>query len=179
MPTNLLKKYPELLEILHLDDHGRNKSLRAVFDRDIQDNPNLRFKNKTVFPIKTDGEIDMHRQFKHLTCDEIKLIDEHGKEYTQRIFEKDRSHRLHWIKPHIDEDVTKDVVVFSTLERDMKKRKDVNITYLYNKKQKYLIVLEPMRECEGYFMKTAYYLNKEWGEKEINKKFKKKLPEIL
>ncbi len=179
MPTNLLKKYPELLEILHLDEAGRNKSLRAVFNRDIQDNANLKFRNKIVFPIKTDGEIDMHRQFKHLTCDEIKLIDEHGKEYTQRIFEKDRSLRLHWIKTHIDEGIKEGVIVFSTLERDQRKRKDVNVTYLYNKKQKYIIVLEPLREKDAYFMLSAYYLNKVWGVKDIEKKLKNKLPDIL
>ena len=38
MPFNLLKKYPELLEILHLGDKERKASLYRVYRRDIEDN---------------------------------------------------------------------------------------------------------------------------------------------
>jgi hypothetical protein len=35
MPFNLLKKYPQLLDLAGMDEYSRNKSLRAIFDRDI------------------------------------------------------------------------------------------------------------------------------------------------
>jgi len=179
MPTNLIKKYPELLEILHLDVHSRTKSLRGVFDHSIQNNPDFKFKTKQIFPIKTDGEIDMARQFKHLTCEEILEEDETGKKIPKRIFEKDRSLRLHWIKFHIDITAPLKIEVFSIIERDEKKRKDVTRTYIYDKKEKYVIVLEPLRECTAYFMLTAYYLNRQYAEKQMQNKLKKKLAEVV
>ena len=104
MPFNLLKKYPELLEILHLNEHQRKKSLMGVYKRDIEDNPNFKFREKQIYPIKSDGEADMGRQFTHLTCEEIQEIDENGNLLpSKRVFEKDRSQRLHWINHHIKE----------------------------------------------------------------------------
>lgn len=50
MPFNLLKKYPELLEILHLNEHQRKKSLMGVYKRDIEDNPNFKFREKQIYP---------------------------------------------------------------------------------------------------------------------------------
>ena len=38
MPFNLLKKYPELLEILHMNEHQRKESLMRIYKRDIEDN---------------------------------------------------------------------------------------------------------------------------------------------
>lgn len=63
MPFNLLKKYPELLEILHLGDKERKASLYRVYRRDIEDNEAFKFREKRVYPIKSDGEIDMQREF--------------------------------------------------------------------------------------------------------------------
>lgn len=66
MPFNLLKKYPELLEILHLGNKERKASLYRVYRRDIEDNEAFKFREKRVYPIKSDGEIDMQREFMHL-----------------------------------------------------------------------------------------------------------------
>ena len=75
MPFNLLKKYPELLEILHLGDKERKASLYRVYRRDIEDNEAFKFREKRVYPIKSDGEIDMQREFMHLTTtDERKAL---------------------------------------------------------------------------------------------------------
>lgn len=179
MPTNLIKKYPELLEIFHLDEYSRTKSLRAVFNRDIENNPNLKFKSKQVYPIKTDGEIDMARQFKHLTCEEVEEVGADGRKFPVRVFEKDRSQRLHWVKTHIDEAIKDKIEVFSVIERDERKRKDVTKTYIYNKKEKYILVLEPLREINAYFLLTAYYLNKPFADKMMEKKMKKRLSELV
>lgn len=69
------------------------------------------------------------------------------------------------------------VEVFSVTERDQKKRCDVTKTYIYDKKEKYVIVLECQRKS-SYYLLTAYYLNKEYAEKSIKKKMKKRLPNI-
>ena len=50
-------------------------------------------------------------------------------------------------------------------------------TYVYDKKEKYVIVLECQRKS-SYYLLTAYYLNKEYAEKGIKKKMKKRLPNI-
>ena len=65
MPFNLLKKYPELLEILHLGDKERKASLYRVYRRDIEDNEAFKFREKRVYPIKSDGEIAV--SYTHLT----------------------------------------------------------------------------------------------------------------
>lgn len=44
-------------------------------------------------------------------------------------------------------------------------------------KEKYVIVLECQRKS-SYYLLTAYYLNKEYAEKGIKKKMKKRLPNI-
>ena len=73
-----------------------------------------------------------------------------------------------------------DIVIFSVSERNQRKRMNVVRTYIYNKTRKYVIVLEPQtRNGEAYYLLTAYYLNKEYGEKQIKKKLVSKMDEIL
>ena len=180
MPVNFLKKYPDLLEILHLSEADRRKSLMSIYKRDIEDNNNFHFRGKRIYPIKTDGQIDMDRQFLHLTCEEIEVTED-GKVFIRRVFDPHRSQRLHWIKPHVAEDIAiKNIVVFSVIERDQKKRADVKRTYIYNQSDKYVVVFEPqVRHNSSYYLLSAYYLNKAWGEKAIEKKRKKCLGNIL
>jgi len=181
MPFNKLKKYPELLELNGLDERAKNASLKGIFDRDITDNENFCFRGKRIYPIKTDGVIDMDRELLHLTTEEIEDADEQGNLYKHRMYDRFRSERLHWIKPHIEEKITdSDIVVFSVNERNHRKRTNVVRTYIWNKTRKYIIVLEPqMRNGEAYYLLTAYYLNKEYGEKQMKKKFASKLDVVL
>ena len=147
MPFNLLKKYPELLEILHLNEYQRKESLMRIYKRDIEDNPNFKFREKQIYPIKSDGKADMGRQFTHLTCEEVQEEDENGNLLpAKRVFEKDRSQRLHWINHHIQELSSENIDIFSVTERDQRKRCDVTKTYIYDKKEKYVIVLECQRK---------------------------------
>lgn len=67
---NIIKKYPELLELAYLSEREREHDLHAIFKRDIEDNCQFSFRGWRIYPIKTDGEIDMARLFKHLTCEE-------------------------------------------------------------------------------------------------------------
>lgn len=178
MPLNKLKKYPELLEILHLSPADRSLSLRGIFNRDIEDNPDFSFRKKQIYPVKSDGKPDMDRQFMHLTCMEITEEDETGRKYSKRIFDKDRSMRLHWIRHHIEERLPGKIEIFSVEERDIRKRQNVIKTYIYDKDEKYIIVLEPQRSGTTYYLLSAYHLNREYGIREIKKKLKKKLPGI-
>jgi len=179
MVTNLLKKYPELLDIIHLSEKERTKSLRKIFNRDIEENNDFKFRSKQIRPIKIDGEISMDTLFNHLITKEIEIVEESGNKYKKRIFENDRSLRLHWVKEHIEEKIVDKIQVFSLIERDRKKRKDVPKTYLYNPKEKYVIILEVQRSGIDYYLLSAYYLNKDYGQKQIDNKLKKKLEKVL
>ncbi|WP_299099541.1 hypothetical protein [uncultured Winogradskyella sp.] len=179
MPHNLIKIYSDLLEIMHYSEYDRKKSLRAVFDKDITDNDNFTFNNKVIRPTKVDGEIDLSTVFHHLTTEDYFFKDKDGKTIKKRVFEKDRSHRLHWIKPHIEVKIKDSVYLFSVMERDVKKRKNVPRTYILNTTQKYVVVLEPQDSGLDYYLVTAYYLNKKYGLKQMKNKMKNQLKELL
>ena len=177
MATNLIKKYPQLLELGHLNEYQRTQSLLGIFRRDIEENPGLNFRTKKIRPIKGE-EPAMALTFKHLTTEEIEIEDENGKKYHKRCFEMDRSKRLHWIRFHLEEHRKENIEIFSVEERDQKKRQDIIRTYIYDTTQKYIIVLDPQRSQRDYYLVTAYYLNKEYGEKKIEKLLKKRLLEL-
>lgn len=175
MPTNLLRRYPEFLEILHLFERDRTTTLRKIFDRDIENNTSLNFRSKIIRPIKRDGQIDMDTLFEHLITEEIEIEESSGYKYKKREFEPDRSIRLHWIKYHIEENKSDRFKVFSIDERDQKRRTNVIKTYLWDIEQKYIIVLEPQKSNRDYYLLSAHYLNKDYGVKQMKKKFKRKL----
>jgi len=174
MPLNLIKTYPQLLEIIHLNEYQRNQSLQGVFNRDMVNNNNFKFRTKQIRPTKKDGEAPMQTLFSHLTTREDK--DEKSKKTGTRSFEMARSVRLHWIKHHIDELKKDNMEVFSYEDRI--DRKDVIRTYIYDIDQEYVIILEPQRSGTDYYLLTAYHLNEPGGKKQIVNKLKKKLNEV-
>lgn len=180
MPFNLLKNYPDLLEIRGMSQSDRLLSLRGVFNKDIANHHDFRFVGKKVYPIKTDGIVDMNREFMHLTTERVE-VEDNGRLVKRNIFDLDRSERLHWIKPHVESQINdSEIIVFSIWERDKEKRKDVPRTYLYNISRKYVVVFEPLqRGGNAYFLLTAFYLNKKYGIKMMNKKLENKLKEVL
>lgn len=174
MPTNLLKKYNEFLELLHLNEAQRNISLRGIFDRDITNNPKFHFRTKVIRPLKLEGAIDIESLFSHLTKKTEDLLDENGKMIKARsVFDVDRSKRIHWIWYHIQEIKKINFDVFSYTDR--KNGKDVIHTYLFDLDENYVIVLEPQRSNQDYYLLSAYYLNEEWAKKSMRKKLKRKL----
>ena len=179
MPHNLLKEYPQCLELLHLDNYNRIQSLKRIFKRDIEDNHNFIFNKKVIRPIKAkDGLTAMEVLFQHLTHESI-VEKRNGRNYSSRnVFEIERSKRLHWIKFLVDGNKRNNIEIFSVKERDKEKRKDVIKTYIYDIDQKYIIVFEPQRSNKDYYLLTAFYLDKPWGEKQMKKKLKKKLTEL-
>lgn len=179
MPFNLSKKYPALLEIMHYNEYDRTKSLRLIFNRDIQNNEKLALQGKIIRPIKKDGQASFDTVFNHLIKKETIVDDGNGKKIKRRVFEKDRAQRLHWVKYHIDLTKKTNVEVFSLIERDKKQRKDVPRTYIYDTEQEYVIVLEPQNSKRDYYLLSAYHLNESWAPKNMKKKLKKKLPVVL
>ena len=180
MPTNQIIQYPDLLQLLDLPVDKRASPLRMVFDRDVTNNASLCFRGKRVYPIKSDGELEMSREFRHLVT----------KEYNAdpgRSIDMQRAMRLHWIRPHIEEKVSDaHVEVFSVKERFKKYNMDVIRTYIYNVDKKYVVVLEPKERTlpdgtifKYYFLLTAYYLDYEYAPKQMEKKMKQKLPSVV
>ena len=50
---------------------------------------------------------------------------------------------------------------------------------MYDIKEKYVIVLQPQRSNTDYYLLSAYFLNKSWGVRNMNKKLNKKLTEVF
>lgn len=174
MPLNLIKSYPQLLEINHLNEYQRKVSLMGIFSRDIEENANLKFRTKQIRPTKKEGELPMQTLYGHLTTRDDK--DEKGNKTGTRSFEMARSERLHWVKYHVEELKKDNIDVFSYEDRI--NGKDVIRTYIYDTEQEYVIILEPQRSGLDYYLLTAYYLNEPGGKKQIVKKRKKKLDEV-
>lgn len=172
---NILKKYPELLELAYLQESERTESLKSIFSRDIEDNPDLNFRKVKIYPIK-DDQPAMQTLFNHLTKEEMEEKDEHGKIVRRRVFDMHRSVRLHWVRYHIEENKKDGMEIFSVEERI--KGRTVCRTYIFDIKQKYTIVLEPQRS-KGYYLLTAFYLNKSYGVEQMQKKLKNRLDEVL
>lgn len=166
MPFNLLIRYNALLDFAGMNPHSRTKSLKGIFNRDVVNNPNLKFRNKPINPTTKDGEIPMETLFKHLTTE---IVDTKTK---AREFEYHRSVRLHWLKHHIDERKKDEMLVFSC------KDKDGNRTYIYDKREFYVIILEPLRMKNEYYLLTAFHLRGRDAFK-IESKYKRRMDELL
>lgn len=124
---NIIKKYPELLDLQGISELERRHDLQSIFKRDIEDNPNFSFRTRRIYPIKAQGEADMGRLFKHLTCEEVYIDNEDGTKYPKRVFEMARSQRLHWIRHHMNEASPQNIDIFTVEDRDGKKRKVENL----------------------------------------------------
>lgn len=168
MPTNLLKRYNTLLELAALNEHQRIASLKGVFSRDIIENKNFKFRLKQIKPTTADGEDSMERLFRHLTTCITDKTTQH------REFEMARSMRLHWIRHHVEERKLDNMYVFSVDEP----RSGIR-TYIYDKDENYVIVLEPLRNGTEYYLLTAYHLEgKDAARDKMMKKYKRRLPNI-
>jgi hypothetical protein len=179
MAFNLLKTYNQYLELNHLNEAQKTASLKGIFNRDIQNNDEFSFRKKRIRPFKIDGKPAMEVLFDHLTKETTEIKDDAGKLIKQRkLWDNDRCVRLHWIKHHVNESSAELIEVFSHIDRV--KGKDKPRTYLYDKAEQYVIILEPYRTSADYYLLTAYYLNKaKGGIKQIEQKLKYKLNEVL
>lgn len=168
MPLNLIKKYNQLLDISGYNEVQRKKSLWGVFNQDIASHPNFNFRTKRITPTPTDGVIKMETLYTHLTTVMTDKITR------KREFDFNRSVRLHWVKFHIEEQKKDEMLYFSVQEPEGFR------TYIYDKTEKYVIVLEPLRNGKEYYLLSAYYLTgKDAQRDKMIKKYKRKLNEIL
>jgi len=168
MPYNLLKIYNALLELNGLNPRDREMSLMGVFNRDIVNNQSFNFQGKHLNPTTKDGEIPMNTLFTHLTT---QIIDEKTRE---REFDIHRSRRLHWIKHHLDERKKDNMLVFSVNEPEGFR------TYIFDKDENYVIVLEPLRKINEYYLLTAFHVRgRDAMRNKFGKKYARRLPDIL
>ena len=173
---NLIKQYPDLLELVYYTEGQRQQSLQRIFVRDIEENEEFKFQNRRIRPIKgQEAESDMAILFRHLTTHEIEVTEE-GRTFVRRIFEMERSVRLHWIKHHVESTNPEVIEVFSTEDRSQT-GKNVIRTYIFDEKQRYVIVLEPYRKHPDYYLITAYHLE-ERNLKKMKNKMKRRLDKI-
>jgi len=168
MPFNLLKIYNDKLELSHLTERERNISLMGVFNRDIAENNNFKFNNKQINPTPIDGKIKIDLLFTHLTTE---ITD---KATNKREFDIHRSCRLHWLRYHIENKKENNMFIFSTKEPNGYR------TYIYDKCEMYVIILEPLRKINEYYLLTAYNLRgKDKAKDKMMNKYKRRLPYVL
>lgn len=168
MPLNQIKLYNTLLDITGLSTSQRKLSLRGVFDKDIKNNNSFKFRKKQITPTPSDGEVKIETLFHHLIT---VMVD---KKTRKREFDLHRSQRLHWVKYHINESKKDNMLVYSVKEPDGFR------TYIYDIVEKYVIVLEPLRNKNKYYLLSAYYVRgKDAQRKKFVKKAKRKLDEVL
>lgn len=168
MPFNLTKRYNQLLELSSYNPTQRKKSLMGIFNQDIANNTNFRFQKKQIKPTPKDGEIKMSTLYSHLTTT---IVD---KKSRKREYENHRAIRLHWIKYHIDENKKDNMFVFSVKEPNGLR------TYIYDKDENYIVVLEPLRKIDEYYLLTAYHVRgKDAKRDKFIKKYKRKLNVVL
>jgi hypothetical protein len=106
--------------------------------------------------------------FDHLTT----VIE--NKATRHRAFEPDRSKRLHWIKFHINESKSSDMLHFSVDEPGGIR------TYIYDQTERYVIVLQPLRNVNEYYLFTAYPLiGKDAKRNKIMQKYKRRTKQLL
>lgn len=168
MPLNLLKTYNQLLELGALNEQQRKKSLLGIFNRDFVENEPINFNGKRITPTPIDGNITMATLFTHLTC---KIEDQ---KIRNRVYDNHRSIRLHWVRFHLSLKKS-DVLIFSV------KEPEGNRTYIYDKEEKYVIVLEPLRNKTEYYLLSAYHLTGKDAQRDkiLSKYRKRRLPEVL
>lgn len=161
---NKLKKYNQLLELDDLTPIKRKESLTGIFKRDFIDNP-ISFRQKNVEPTPKDGEDTMNVLFEHLTT------KTENKDEAHREYDRDRSIRIHWVKHHIIEKSPEKIEVFSTQDKNGIR------TYIFDREESYVVILEPRRNGTSYYLITAYYL-KGNNCKKIENKIKRRLSDV-
>lgn len=163
MAFNLLKKYNQLLELDSFNEFQRKQSLKQIFNRDFENDTPIFFNEKHVCPTPVDGKIVMETLFSHLIT---VIVDKATK---KREYDNHRAIRLHWVKYHLNKGKTENMYLFSVNEPDGLR------TYIYDKDEKYVVVLEPLKNVNKYYLLTAYYLTgKDAVRDKIMAKYKKR-----
>jgi hypothetical protein len=166
MPLNQIKTYNSLLDISGLSERDRKTSLKAIFNRDVSSNINFKFKGKQIQPTPKEGELKLETLYAHLTT----VVTD--KKTRKREYDIHRSKRLHWLKYHVEEKRKEGMLVFSSRDKDGIR------TYIYDVTEYYVIVLEPLRKIDEYYLLSAYHLRGRDKEKIANKYKRRRLNEL-
>jgi len=147
-----------------MSEPQRTKSLQAIFNRDIRDNKTFNFGIKPIHPTPDkDGVLKVETLFDHLTRVTV------DKATRKREFDIHRSVRLHWVRYHIEQQKKTNILLFSVEEPEGMR------TYIYDKDEKYVIVLEPLRNNTAYYLLSAYPLRgKDSQRDKMMKKYKRR-----
>ncbi len=168
MAFNLIKNYNQLLELDSLNESQRKVSLAKIFNRDFVDGNQVVFNQKPITPTPLDGVIKMDTLFTHLTT---VIVD---KVTRKREFDQHRAVRLHWVKYHLEGNKDDNMYLFSVKEPDGYR------TYLYDEEEKYVVVLEPLRKENVYYLLSAYHLKGKDAERDkIMSKYNKRRLDVL
>ena len=109
----------------------------------------------------------MERLFRHLTT----VITD--KETNKREYDPSRSVRLHWLRYHLEEKKQTNMYVFSVEEPEGVR------TYIWDKDEEYVIVLEPLRNKDEYYLLTAYHIEgKDNSRNKMSKKWRRRLMDL-
>ena len=141
-PLNLDKKYGDNLEYAHMSIPNALISLRRIFDRDIINDPCKEFNGKKIVYVRDDSNAD--KVFKHLV-----MNSENGQ---REYIEGKRAERLHWIKPLLEKAHESAKYWIFSHEHPKHGLK----TYIYHRKMKHVIILEPNLITGEYFFITAF-----------------------
>ncbi|WP_212768254.1 hypothetical protein [Larkinella sp. C7] len=158
---------------MHLTERERREALYEIFRRDIEENPNFSFRGRLIRPFKGE-EPEMQLLFSHLITHDVEE-NQNGQTIKRREFEMMRAQRLHWIWHHIQEKHPHDMELFSVEERHQSRW--VIKTYILDKQQRYVIILEPYRKQPDYYLITAYHLQ-DRSFKKIMQKLGRRLPVV-
>lgn len=170
MPFNKMLTYSDVLNLNSYSEKQRIAILYSIYERDIFNN-NLKFQGKEVRPTQMNSDLaTKDTLFSHLTCKEVEV---EGGIKKRDYFDIHRSKRIHWIKFHINVSNPNCIKIFNY--KDRIRGRDSIRTYIYDEREKYVIILELKRSSPDYFyLLSAYYLDEKYGEKQIKQKYKKR-----
>ena len=80
---------------------------------------------------------------------------------------------LQWIRFHLNQKKKTNMLLFSVREPEGIR------TYYYDSDEKYVIILEPLRNKNAYYLITAYFVKgKDAKRNKIEKKYKRRLDKV-
>jgi hypothetical protein len=136
--------------------------LYGVFERDFKMS-NLCFRG---LPVGFSDKLDRGKEesFWHITH---KDKSEKGK-IINRIFDPERSKRIHWVRPVIENHSEPCIKCWDYEEGDKRIR-----TYLWLEEQDFLVILE--KRPKKYYLVTVFYVCYEKKREDLREKYKKRL----
>lgn len=167
MPPLNLNKAPlkEELDYGYMRTNDAIESLKGVFKRDFIDNPCIEFMGKPIIYVREGN--DETKVFKHVIMNE---------EYKKREFIDDkRAKRLHWVKTLLEKSQKSQGTKYWIFSHNHDKHGLK--TYIYHRKLRHLVILEPNSDATGYFFTTAFQVTGT-GIDDLRDKYENKLPDL-